>query len=147
MLEHSSPIPPTLVSLILCEQIIDDRITNKKSAIGLFNMILVPTLPVTLHQMVVLASLTEIEGQVDLELRLIRDTDNAVLFRTQGPVKAPSPLATVDLVFRMQGIKIPVAGQYAFEVLFAGELLSRRRFQVLQHSPGGQPPGEPQPGE
>lgn len=126
---------PTLVSLLICDQVIDDKITSKKSAIGLFNTVLVPKMPTAIHQIVVLASLTEIESRVVLELRLVRDADNAVLFQTHGPVEAPTPLATVDLVFSMHGVRIPTAGQYAFEVLCAGEVLGRRRFQVVERPP------------
>ncbi|MFH1747448.1 MAG: hypothetical protein ABIG44_10440 [Planctomycetota bacterium] len=133
---------PTLVSLLICDQVIDDRITSKKSAIGLFNTVLVPKAPTVIHQIVIMASLTEIETRVVLELRLVRDADNAVLFQTQGPVEAPTPLATVDLVFNMQGVRIPTFGQYAFEVLCVGEVLGRRRFQVLEHPPRTPPPDE-----
>jgi hypothetical protein len=134
---------PTLVSLLICDQVIDDKITNKKSAIGLFNTVLVPKLPAAIHQLVVLASLTEIETRVELELRLVRDADNEVLFRTHGPVEAPTPLATVDLVFAMQGIHVAAPGQYGFELLCAGEVLGRRRFQVLQRPPRPMQPDGP----
>lgn len=126
---------PTLVSLLICDQLIDDKITNKKSAIGLFNAVHVPKLPAAIHQVVVLASLTEIESRVELELRLVRDADNEVVFRMHGPITAPTPLATVDLGFTVQGIRIATAGQYAFELLCAGEVLGRRRFQVVVGPP------------
>ena len=135
-MSDESPIAlPTLVSLLICDQVIDDKITNKKSAIGLFNTVLVPKVPTTLHQIVVLASLTEIESRVVLELRLVRDADNVVLFQTHGPIEAPTPLATVDLLFALHGIRIAAAGQYAFEMFCAGEMLGRRRFQVLHRPP------------
>ena len=126
---------PTLVSLLVCDQVIDDKLTSKKSAIGLFNTVLVPRLPTVIQHMAVLASLTEIETRVTLELRLVRDADNEVLFHTHGPVEAPNPLATVDLVFSLHGVRIDTAGQYAFEMLCAQELLGRRRFQVLLRPP------------
>src|SRR5437762_2474031 len=92
---------PTLVSILLCDQVIDDKITNKKSAIGLFNMVLVQSLPTAIQQVAVLATITEITSRVRIELRLVRDSDNAVLFSTNGPVPmdSPNPLAMVDLVF------------------------------------------------
>ena len=138
---------PTVVSLLVCDQVIDDKITHKKSAIGLFNAVLVPQLPTVINQLVVLASLTEIESRVVLELRLVRDADNEVLFHTHGPVEAPTPLATVDLVFTLHGIRIATAGQYAFEMMCAGEMLGRRRFQVLQRRPPAQAEGEAAGGE
>ena len=145
MREGAAVSPPTLVALLICDQVIDDRLTNKKSAIGLFNTVLVPSVPNRIHQLTILAALTEITAKTPLELRLVRDADNAVLMATQGFVEAPNPLATVDLVFSMQGIHIPTAGQFAFELLAAGETLGRRRFQVLVGQRPGPPAGESQP--
>ena len=143
MSERTPIALPTLVSLLVCDQVIDDKITNKKSAIGLFNAILVPKVPAMIHQLAVLASVTEIEKRVDIEVRLVRDADNEVVLRTHGPIEAPSPLATVDLVFNMQGIRVMTAGQYAFEVLCADDLLGRRRFQVIERPlPHAPPPNE-----
>lgn len=136
MPERGSSPAPTLVSLLLCDQIIDDRLTGKKSAIGLFNVAMVPSVPMRLSQMVVMASLTEITGPTNVELRLIRDSDNAPILVTQGTVDAPDPLSTVELIFGMQGIQIPTAGQFAFELWAQGDLLGRRRFQVVIGTPG-----------
>lgn len=122
---------PTLVSLLICDQVIDDRLTHKKSAIGLFNQVLVRGMPAQVQQMTVMATLTEIRARTPLELRLVRDSDNSVLGGASGFVEAPNPLAMVDLVFGLQSVQLPTAGQYAFELLSAGELLGRRRFHVL----------------
>ncbi|MFQ5804878.1 MAG: hypothetical protein ACE5I3_00345 [Phycisphaerae bacterium] len=130
MSDRPSIAAPTLVSLLICDQVIDDRLSNKKSAIGLFNTVLVPSVPTRIQQMAVMATLTEISGRTPLQLRLMRDEDNRVLLQTQGHVDAPDPLVMVDLVFAMQGVPVGSAGQYAFELLSQGELLGRRRFQV-----------------
>ena len=135
MNENLPATMPTLVSILICDQVIDDKLSNKKSAIGIFNTILVPKLPTALHQIALLASVTEIVGRVELEMRLVRDSDNAVLFSGRGAVDAPNPLAVVDLLFAMQGVHIPDAGQYAFELLSAGAILGRRRFQVIIRPP------------
>lgn len=135
MSDHPSIAVPTLVSLLICDQVIDDRLTKKKSAIGLFNTVLVPSLPTRIHQLAVMATLTEISGRTPLRLRLMRDEDNSVLMQTQGHVDAPDPLTMVDLVFAMQGVPVAQAGQYAFELLSEGELLGRRRFRVVVGRP------------
>ncbi|MBI5864127.1 MAG: hypothetical protein HZB38_06435 [Planctomycetes bacterium] len=131
MHERPGKPTPTLVALLLCDQVIDDRLTGKKSAIGLFNMVVVPNTPSRLANMVVMASLTEISARTTVELRLMRDADNATILRTQGVVDAPDPLATVELVFAMQGVQIPSHGQFAFELWAQGEMVGRRRFQVV----------------
>lgn len=140
MSEQPAAAPPTLVSLLICDQVIDDKLSNKKSAIGLFSVIVVPRMPAAIHQMAVLASLTELSGKTQLELRLMRDADDTAVFSSQGYVNAPNPLAVVDLLFTLRGIRIQDAGQYAFEVLHEGELLGRRRFQLIVR----QPPSAPQ---
>ncbi|TWT42328.1 hypothetical protein RAS1_34590 [Phycisphaerae bacterium RAS1] len=138
MSSSSSPAPPTVVSLLLCDQVIDDKLTNKKSAIGLFNVISVPRTPSVIQQMVVLASVTEINQRAPLELRLVRDADSEILFHTTHMVESPSPLAVIDLVFALQGVQLSTGGPYAFELLYNGEILMRRRFQVLVR-PGAAP--------
>jgi hypothetical protein len=133
---------PSLVSLLICDQVIDDRLTNKKSAIGLFNTVLVRQVPATIHQMVVLAALTEIQGEIGVGLRLVRDADNATLFHAQEKVRAPDPLATVDLLFGLHGFQLAHAGQYAIELMSGTALLGRRRFRVLERPPQDEPPPE-----
>ncbi len=137
-METPSAAPPSVVSMLICDQVIDDKITNKKSAIGLFNMILVPRVPTTIPNLSVLASVTEISGRRDLQLRLIREHDNAVIFETHGPIAAPDPLTTVDLVFGIQGLRLDRDGPHAFELCYEGEILSRRRFRVRLPPPGAQ---------
>ncbi len=150
MSDHPSVAAPTLVSLLVCDQVIDDRLSNKKSAIGLFNTVLVPSLPTRIHQLAVMATLTEITGRTPLQLRLMRDEDDSIMMQTRGHVDAPNPLAMVDLVFAMQGVPVAKAGQYAFELLSEGELLGRRRFQVRVGRPprpkAAPPPGATDPG-
>ena len=95
--DHPSIAAPSLVSLLVCDQVIDDKLSNKKSAIGLFNSVLVPSVPTRIHQLAVMATLTEISGRTPLQLRLMRDEDNSILMHTNGHVDAPNPLAMVDL--------------------------------------------------
>ncbi len=143
MADAAHPPTPTLVALLICDQVIDDRLTNKKSAIGLFNAILVNRFPAQIQQLFVMAAITEVQQQAEIELRLIRDADNSVLFHARQEVRAVSPLATVDLLFGLRGVSIPQPGQYGIELLCAAELLGRRRFQVFDRR-GEQPPA---PGE
>lgn len=135
MTRSGTQTPPTLVSLLLCDQVIDDRLTNKKSAIGLFNTVVVADVPARFAQMTVMATLTEITARTTVELRFVRDADNHVLMATHGAVDAPDPLAIVELIFSLHGISLPTLGQYALELYAHGEFLGRRRFQVLKSPP------------
>lgn len=139
MSESRTPVAPSLVSFLICDQVIDDKLTNKKSAIGIFNTIVVPAVPAQMQSVAILVSLTEINHRAELELRLVRDADNAVVFSGRGAVEAPNPLAVVELLFGIQGVRLPDAGPYAFEILSDGEILGRRRFHVFVRSPEAGP--------
>ncbi len=134
MAESPLRSPPSIVSLIICDQILDDRLSNKKSAIGLFNTIIVSAVPVRVPPLCVMAAVTSIHGKTNLELRLVRDADNEVMLSTSGEIEAGSPLATVDLIFTLQNIQFPTAGQYAFELWSGNEMLGRRKLQLV-HKP------------
>ena len=144
-MSEQNPVVPTLVSILICDQVIDDRMTNKKSAIGLFNAIVAQSLPSQIQHMAVMVTLTEVTGKTPLEIRLVRDSDNAVILQTQGHVESPNPLGMIDLVFNLQGVAIQTAGPYAYEVLSGGEPLGRRRFSVMIVQPRQQPPGGQSP--
>ena len=66
---------PICLSIVLCDQVIEDRRTNKKSYIGVFNDILVERLPAKHPCMYLVVSLTNCLGRREIEITIARDTD------------------------------------------------------------------------
>lgn len=127
---------PTVLALIVCDEIIDDRVTNKKSLIGMFNNIRVHALPSMHHQLVVYVAMTG-HGTVPVRVELVRADDiteeSGPVLRMDNPgLTFEDPNAVVEAAFKLNGIVFPEAGLYNFRVLSGNHLLAQREFRVHQ---------------
>lgn len=143
------PLNPDVLALIVCDQIITDRLTGKQSIIGMFSMIHAPRFPVSHPQLSVFASLTGGRGKVPLIIRIV-DANEArkPLVQGQGEVEFQNPLAIANLALQFHGLVFPEAGEYRVQLLCRTELLREAKLRVLQARPrpaGTDAAGEPPP--
>ena len=127
-------VKPTVLALIVCDEVIDDRFTNKKSLIGLFNNINAPGFPVVHPQLVVFLAMTG-QGTVPIRLELVHAEDitneeGPILRLEQSEFQFKDPNAVVEMVFKLNGVPFPRAGLYHFRVLSGNDLLNQREFRV-----------------
>ena len=62
---------PEILSLVVCDQIITDRVTGKQSLIGIFSVVHATNFPVNHPQLSVYTSLTSGHGSVELMIRIV----------------------------------------------------------------------------
>jgi hypothetical protein len=125
-----------VLALIICDDVIDDRVTNKKSLIGLFNNISARSFPIQHHQMVVYLAMTG-HGEIPIKIEMVHAED---ITEETGPILQlektdfifNDPNAVVELVFKLQGIPFPRPGLYQFRVRSDNHLLTQRDFLVHQ---------------
>ena len=145
---------PEVLALIVCDQIITDRLTGKQSIIGMFSVIHSPRFPAAHPQLSVFASLTGGHGQVKLMIRIV-DVNEArpPLVQGQGEVQFANPLAIANLALQFHGLMFPEPGDYRVQLLSNGALLREARLRLVKATPrppGGrspQPPLGPGPGD
>ena len=140
---------PEILSLVVCDQIITDRVTGKQSLIGIFSAIHATNFPVNHAQLSVYTSLTSGHGAVELMIRIVDSNENRPpLVQGQGKVEFHSPLAVANLALQFHGLVFPEAGQYRVQLLSNGELLREARLHVMRAKPRPHPPnpGTPQQG-
>ena len=65
---------PSGVAIVVCDLIIEDKLTSKKSLIGIFNQIGAQSFPYRHPQICVFVSLTEGRGQCAARLRIAQST-------------------------------------------------------------------------
>ena len=106
-------ILPQVLALIVCDEVIDDRITNKKSLIGLFNNISAHGFPTVHPKIVVYLALTG-HGKVPVRLELVRADDiteeKGPIMRLDSEIAFNDPNAVVDMVFILNGVPFPRPG-------------------------------------
>ena len=124
------PHPPEVLAMILCDQIITDVHTNKKSLIGLFDQVETASLPCVLHELHVYVSLTDGHGRLPLVLTCIVGDGGDELFRGDSEVEFCDPLQVVELQFIFPNARFPRAAEYRFQLSALGQVLRERKFFV-----------------
>ena len=127
-MDKPRPIP---LAMIICDTIIEDRATHKKSLIGIFSNIKVKEFPARHYSMNIFCSLTEGIGEYQGCLRCTNLKTNEVIINMQGAIKFPNRLAMVEFSFELKNIiTFPSPGQYIFELLCDEQPVISRKFMV-----------------
>ena len=125
------PTPKTNAMLI-CDYVITEQGTNKKSLIGIFENINAAVFPCVHHALSVYIKLTEAQGIYRFRLELVDLKSNAVIGKAEVPheIRIDSPLATHELVFNLRGLKFDHPGEYEFRIFANDQIFGQKTFLV-----------------
>lgn len=126
---------PTGLAIVICDQIIEDKFTNKKSLIGIFNNIGSANFPCRHPQIMVFVSLTEGHGDYQSRVRIVNETTGESVAEANVPIQFPDIHAVLELNFNLVGIQFPTPGLYSIEFYCDDALVLERRFHVSQVQP------------
>lgn len=126
---------PTVQALLVCEQVLTDEATKRKTLVNLLNEIHGHSFPLTLPRLTVFATLSNGNGEMSCELRCARADNDEPIFGVKGPVRFPNPNATVEFVFELGNFTFPVPALYSFMLYCDDDLLAERRFTVTLATP------------
>jgi len=137
---------PTGLAIVICDQIIEDKVTNKKSLIGIFNNVGAAKFPCRHPQIMVFVSLTEGRGDYQARVRIVNEATGEAVADAGLPIKFPDVNAVLELNFNLVGIPFASPGLYSIEFYCDDALVLERRFHVSQVHPQtpsqGPPPQE-----
>ncbi|MGD0016104.1 MAG: hypothetical protein ABSC38_01090 [Verrucomicrobiia bacterium] len=123
---------PLGIAIVVCDQIIEDKLTNKKSLIGIFNRIAAAKFPCAHPRMAVFVCLTEGRGDYGARLRIVHDETGTVVADINGPIQFPDANAVAELNFDLIGLTFPQPGLYSIEFYCDDALVLERRFHVAK---------------
>ncbi|MCG3137946.1 MAG: hypothetical protein HJJLKODD_01801 [Phycisphaerae bacterium] len=136
-----NPFAPDVLSLIICDQIIVDRLSGKTSLIGMFSNIGAARFPVRHPQLCVFAALTDGRGVVPLEIMIVDANDaRSPIAHGRAEVEFQDPRQVACLNLHFSGLVFPEPGQYRVQLYCQSELLREARLQLTPVRP-------PQPAE
>ncbi len=121
--------PIVCLALILCDDVIEDVRTHKKSFLNSFNSIIVPTIPTNHPQFCVVCSITDAQ-KANLAISIKKDDTQKKIMEVRGQVSIENPLDVVDIVFTFRQIPLNEIGSYSVEITSEGEYIASRRFTV-----------------
>lgn len=128
---------PTVLALLLCDQVIIDSQTNKKSLIGVFDNINSVAYPASVT-LALYAKLRDAQGTYDFRVRLVSLKDESVVSDLEiKHVQIPNPLQSTELAFNMMGLQFREPGKYEFQLYSNNVYLSRVTMEARQMMPSG----------
>jgi len=123
-------ITPVPLAMVLCDTVIIDKRTDKKSLIGIFSNIGTVKFPFRSNHFAIYIALTDGHGEYKGHL-ICSDKDGTELFTTKGKIRFGTGAKTVvEMVYDIEGLLFPSEGIYTFSFYCNEELVITRECSV-----------------
>ena len=128
-------VAPKLNAMLICDYVITEQTTNKKSLIGIFENINAAEFPCVHPCLFVYVKMTEARGSYHIRLELADLQDDKVIAQAKMPneISIPDPLMAHEIVFSLRGLAFPHAGDYEFRVFANDQIFGQKSFRVTSH--------------
>ena len=124
---------PSLQAIVVCDTIIEDRNTGKKSLIGIFTHLASKAFPCNYPSMSIYFCVTDAEGNYTFSLKLIHlDKDKQIAEGTLPTIEIKDRLQIVDYGITMLRVQFQTPGRYDFRLFANDEFIGNKDFIVIQ---------------
>jgi len=132
-------VEPRVNAMLLCDTIITDKITNKKSLIGIFENIHTIDFPCIHYSLSLYIKLTNAKGNYIFRLELVDLEKDVVIGKEESPkvLNIDDPLRTFELLFEIRGLTFEHPGKYEFIIFANDSAFGQKIFEVRKLSEGG----------
>lgn len=121
-------VPPILLSAIVCERVIFDRISGMPSVINIIQNVNASQYPVRYPMVIFFCEMTDGHGSTKTKIRLVdNQREQKIIFEQEGTVEFKDVKQVVTLALNLQGIVLPEPGEYCFQLFADDRLLGERR--------------------
>jgi hypothetical protein len=125
-------VGPILLSAIICDRVIFDRISGMPSIINIVQTINAPKYPVRHDQLIFFCELTNGHGNTRIKIRLVDIANqDRVIFEQGQAVDFKDVKQIVTVAINLMGVVFHHTGEYRFQ-LFANETLLGERSVVCR---------------
>src|SRR5215470_5267764 len=111
----SEPPVPSLLAMLVCDQVIIDEQSKKKSLIGVFDNINAVVFPAAIN-CAVYAKLADAEGQYKFKVRVVNLKDEGLLGEMEVPAVVRTQTAPAELAIHLLGLPFPAPGKYEVQL-------------------------------
>ena len=137
---------PVVKAFLICDQVIHDMQTGKKTLVGVFHEVRADRFPAVHPILWIYANLTNARGRSAIQIRLIDVANNHVLGSGQPPpLDIKGPLGTTEIAAQLRNVTLPQPGTYEFQLLVNDELIATKAIRASPVEDAQQPFGEPPP--
>lgn len=114
-----------MVAMLVCDQIITEANTNKKSLIGVFDNMTSAGFPMAVVRIGVYAKFADAEGDYLFRLRIVNLKDESLVGELHVQAMIADAMQYSDMALNFGGFQLPEEGKYEFQ-LFAGDIYLHR---------------------
>jgi hypothetical protein len=133
-LAKSTNVHPYLLAVLLCDVVINEEGTGKKTIVGTFDKLSSPSFPAG-YPFTIYVKITDAEGVYRIRLDYVSLSTDRVLASEEFPSMAiPNRLEPADLVFKIVA-PIPEPGSYEFRIYVDNAWLCRAPFTAALTPP------------
>lgn len=124
---------PSIQAFLVCDSVIEDGLTKKKSLIGIFTHLQAATFPFQHHQLGLYFCLTDAEGTYHLEIDLVYvNTDQLVCRASLPDIAIHDRLQIADFGINIPALLFPAPGRYEFRLRMNSRVIAQKDFHVIQ---------------
>lgn len=128
----SAPPIPSVVAMLVCDSVITEAGTNKKTLVGVFDRWNVRELPTNVSQFWVYTRLTDAEGKYIFQLKFVYlDEDKLLGEAHTSEISALDRLGFVELAFPVPFLGVEKAGRYEVQLYANDVFIGRSTMSVI----------------
>ncbi len=126
---------PSVQAFLVCDSVIEDSLTKKKSLIGLFTHLQAMTFPFQHHQLGLYFCMTDAEGTYHFDIDLMHvDSDQLVCRASLPEIAIEDRLQIADFGINVPALVFPSPGRYEFRLRINGRVIAQKDFSVIHVS-------------
>src|SRR5574337_2043536 len=129
-----SPVKPEIISFLIADMAIQEKVTNKWSAIGIFDRIRAASFPYVHPGLALYIRLADAEGDYDIRVEFCDDNDHILAVFEGITLSILSRLHHPDLGIKTVNLLIPQPGKYYFKLYFNGSFAKGFQLDVEEIS-------------
>jgi hypothetical protein len=127
-------IPPVPLAFLLCDQVIDESRTGKKTLVGVFNHISANKFPINYGPCTLYFRGADCQGNFVILVRYAQTSTSEVLAEAEAKMGS-NQRGDMEFALTLPPFKIPSPGRYEFQLYMNGRYLHRLHFTAEQISP------------
>ena len=133
-------IKPSIQAFLVCDQVISDATTGKKTIVGAFTNIFSNKFPCRHYKMGLYLCLTDAQGNYEFRIDLVYLNEEKIVGQaTLPPIDIKERLDITDFGVNLPYVDFPGVGRYEFRVYASGQFIAQKDFNVktLEQNLGG----------